>query len=400
MRRHFKTHGISHVALTAVAALAVITSTARADDWPLVRGDGFGTAVAQVSLPEAPEILWKYSAGKDAGFDATTVIANGVIYVGDNAGTMHAIRLADGSSVWKKGFPDSGFGAGAAIEADRLYIGDMNGAIYCLATADGKEVWQQKLEGEVYAGPSLNGHDVLFTCEAGTLSCRNKQDGKERWQFHIEAPLRCTPTIAGGRALLAGCDSVLHLIDVADGKEVGTVDIDGPTGSTPAMRDGRTFFGTESGTFFAINVPANKDEKSTVAWTYRDPQRNHPIRAAAALDKQVVIYGSQGKAIYGLDPATGDEKWKLPTRSRVESSPVIAGNRVVAATTAGKIYLLDTESGEVKWERDAGGSFVASPAVVDGKIVLGNSDGTLYCFGAKQDSAKKLNTEDTEKKAK
>ena len=98
---------------------------------------------------------------------------------------------------------------------------------------------------------------------------------------------------------------------------------------------------------------------------------------------RLVVYGSQGKAIYGLDPATGEVKWKLPTRSRIESSPVIAGNRVVAATAAGKLYLIDVATGEVKWENDFGGSFTASPAVVDGRIILGNSDGTLYCFGAK-----------------
>jgi outer membrane protein assembly factor BamB len=68
----------------------------------------------------------------------------------------------------------------------------------------------------------------------------------------------------------------------------------------------------------------------------------------------------------------------------VESSPVIAGNRVSAATVAGKMYLLDTTNGDVKWEYDAGGGFTASPAVVDGRIVLGNTDGTLYCFGSKK----------------
>lgn len=364
-------------------------ANAAADDWPLVRGDSHSTGVAKGSLPEALEVLWKYPAGQDAGFDATAVVSGGIVYVGDNAGTLHAVRLADGKEAWKKDFADSGFGAGAAIEGDRIYVGDMNGMIYCLQTSDGKEIWKEKLEGEVYAGPSLNGDDVLFTCEAGTLSCRNKSDGKERWQFHIEAPLRCTPTIAEGRALLAGCDSILHLVDVSDGKEVGTVDIDGPTGSTPAMRDGRTFFGTESGTFFAINVPADKAAKADVAWTYRDPQRNHPIRAAAAVDKNTLVYGSQGKAIYGFDPATGDKKWMLPTRSRVESSPVIVGDRAIAATTAGKIYLLDKATGDVKWEHDAGGGFIASPAVVDGKIILGNTDGTLYCFGAKQNNSKK-----------
>ena len=95
-------------------------ANAVADDWPVARGDGFGTGVAKGSLPETPEILWKYSASKDAGFDATAVVADGVVYVGDNAGTFHAVRLADGKEVWKKEFSERGFGAGAAIEGGRL----------------------------------------------------------------------------------------------------------------------------------------------------------------------------------------------------------------------------------------------------------------------------------------
>jgi outer membrane protein assembly factor BamB len=389
MKPHFK----SKFVVALICVLIVRVRSAAAEDWPLVRGDIFGSGVAKSAVPEAPELLWKHSAGKDAGFDATAVIADGVIYAGDNAGTLHAIRLADGSQVWKKEIPESGFGAGAAVEKGRIYIGDINGALFCLNAADGAEVWSKKLEGEVYAGPTLNGDDVLFTSESGTLSCRNKQTGEERWKFHIEAPLRCTPTIAAGRAAVAGCDSKLHLIDVSDGKEIETVDIDAPTGSTPAMQNERVYFGTEGGTFYAISFPHEGSKGGAVAWQYRDPQRNQPIRAAAAINDQIVVYGGQGKTIYALNPATGEEKWKLPTRARVESSPVIAGNRVVAATAAGKIYLLDVPTGEIKWEHDAGGSFIASPAVVDGRIILGNTDGTLYCFGARAKYG--LTTKDT-----
>ena len=255
-----------------------------------------------------------------------------------------------------------------------------------------KRNWNQKLEGEVYAGPTPNGDYVLFTCEAGTLTWLNKKDGKPHNTFRIEAPLRCTPTIAAGRVVLAGCDSRLHIIDVESGKEIDSVEIDAPTGSTAAMRDERAYFGTEGGTFYAINIPAAGDKKASIAWKYRDPQRNQPMRAAAAVSDQFVAFGSQSKAIYVLNPANGEEKWKLPTRTRVESGTVIAGNRVVAATASGKIYLLDAKSNEVKWEYDAGGGFTASPAVVDGRIILGNTDGTLYCFGPK-DKEKKLATE-------
>jgi outer membrane protein assembly factor BamB len=366
-----------------------------------VRGDILGTGVAHGEVSDSPELLWKFAGGKDAGFDATAVIADGVVYVGDNAGGFHAVRLAAGGEVWKKEFPDSGFGAGAAVDRDHIYVGDMNGVAYCLATADGKELWNKKLGGEVHAGPTVNGDDVLFTCEAGTLTCHNKNDGKERWQFHIEAPLRCTPTIAAGYAALAGCDSHLHMINVSDGKETHSIEIDAPTGSTPTMRDERVYFGTEGGTFYGISIGIAGDKSPTVLWTYHDPQRSQPIRAAAAVNDHIVVFGGQVKEIYGLNVSDGHERWKLPTKSRVESSPVIVGNRVVAATTGGKIYLLDAATGVVKWEYDAGGSFIASPAVANGKIVLGNTDGTLYCFGSSKNNNKSVateNTESTEKK--
>jgi outer membrane protein assembly factor BamB len=374
--------------LLALAHLSIGALCADAEDWPLVRGDAFGTGVANTALADDLDVLWKYPAGKDAGFDATPVIADGVIYIGDSAGTFHAVQLADGKRVWTKDFADSGFAAGAAIEKSRIYVGDVNGIVRCLAASDGKENWNQKLEGEVYAGPTPNGDYVLFTCEAGTLSWLNKKDGKSHNTFHIEAPLRCTPTIAAGRVLLAGCDSRLHIIDVESGKETDSVEIDAPTGSTAAMRDERAYFGTEGGTFYAISIPAARDKKASIAWKYRDPQRNQPMRAAAAVSDQFVAFGSQSKAIYVLNPTNGQEKWKLPTRSRIESGTVIAGNRVVAATAAGKIYLLDPKSNEVKWEYDAGGGFTASPAVVDGRIILGNTDGTLYSFGPKKTSKK------------
>src|SRR4051794_14598766 len=82
-----------------------------ADDWPVVRGDVLGTGVAKTALPENIDVIWKYSAGKDAAFDATAIIAAGIVYIGDSAGTFHAVRLSDGTGIWKKEFADSGFNA-------------------------------------------------------------------------------------------------------------------------------------------------------------------------------------------------------------------------------------------------------------------------------------------------
>jgi outer membrane protein assembly factor BamB len=364
--------------------MVLVAITAAAEDWPVVRGDTMGTGVAKSAVPEKLEVLWTYKASEDAGFDATAVVQNGRIYVGDSAGTFHAVNLTDGISVWTQQYTELGFAAGAAVDKERIYVGDLDGIFRCLAVADGKELWTYKLGAEVFAGPTPFGDDVLVTSESGTLVCLAAADGKERWKpFQIDAPLRCSPTISTGHVMLAGCDSILHIINVSDGNQTHTVDIDGPTGSTPAMRGERVFFGTEGGTFYAIETPADTSKKPSVAWTYHDKRRGQPIRSAAAVTDNVLVYGSQGKAIYALDPKTSDQKWMIPTRSRVESSPVIAGNLAIAATTAGKLYLIDVATGDVKYENDFGGSFIASPAVVHGRIVLGNTDGTLYCLGAK-----------------
>src|SRR6187200_2942267 len=140
MMPHFKA-----TMLLAIACIAICVPSVDADDWPLVRGDAFGTGVARTSVVDELDVLWKYPAGKDAGFDATPVIADGVIYIGDSAGTFHAVGLNDGKKKWTKDFADSGFAAGAAIEKGLIFVGDVNGIVRCLAANDGKENWNQKL---------------------------------------------------------------------------------------------------------------------------------------------------------------------------------------------------------------------------------------------------------------
>src|SRR5690606_38798396 len=107
------------------------------------------------------------------------------------------------------------------------------------------------------------------------------------------------------------------------------------------------------------------------------------IRTAAALGDEVVVYGTQAKAAYGLDLASGKQVWIFPTRTRAESSPVVAGGLAVVATQRGKLSLVDLADGKEEWEFDAGGGFLAAAVVVDGKLVIGNTDGKLYAFGAK-----------------
>jgi outer membrane protein assembly factor BamB len=366
---------------TSLLASMVLADSEAEDHWPLVRHDLHSSGVANSSLSSSVGLQWKYVA-EDAGFEATAVVSDGIIYIGDTDTAFHAIRLTDGKSIWKHSFEMAGFASAAAVQNGQIYVSDYDGLLWCLSTEDGHTLWSVELEAESYVGPIIYKESVLLTNDAGILTSLSIHDGQREWKYEIDAPLRCAPTIAAGQALLAGCDGKLHIVDANTGVLSATLPIDGPTGSTPAAHQDRAFFGTEQGTFYAIVLGTASETEPHIDWTYHDPQRRQSLRTAAAVDNRLVVYGSQGKSIYALEPSSGKLQWKVAVKSRVDSSPTITGDQVVCATVKGRIYLLDIETGATMWEYDAGGGFVGSPVVVAGQLILGNTDGTLYCFGS------------------
>jgi outer membrane protein assembly factor BamB len=64
----------------------------------------------------------------------------------------------------------------------------------------------------------------------------------------------------------------------------------------------------------------------------------------------------------------------------VESSPVIAGERVICGSSDKNIYMLELSTGKKVWSFEGDGSFVASAALAEGRMVIGCDSGLVYCF--------------------
>ena len=59
-----------------------------------------------------------------------------------------------------------------------------------------------------------------------------------------------------------------------------------------------------------------------------------------------MVLGGRDKMVRAIDLATGKPRWSFATRARVESSPAIAGDRVVVGSSDGKLYVLDLATGQ------------------------------------------------------
>lgn len=349
-------------------------------NWPMFRGNPLGTGRSLTKLPDKLELIWNYKV-PDGAFEGTAAIVDGSVFIGDLDGTVHALDLANGKKKWTYKV-ESGFAGSPSVRNGRIFIGDYDGVFYCL-DINGKLLWKYEAEAEINSGANFYGGNVLFGSQDATLYCLDQATGKLVWKYQIEDQIRCLPTVVADRCFVAGCDARLHIIDLKQGKGAAAVDIDGPTMVTPAVVGDSTCFGTEQGTAYSVNW-----KKARVNWQVEIDERGDSIRSSPAITKigndSVMIFGTRSKHIYAVRLADGKKAWEYKTRSMVDSSPVVCGDRVFFGTDRGKLIALDVNTGKVNWETDLGGTITASPAIADGRLIISNDRGTVFCFGQKQ----------------
>ena len=123
-------------------------------------------------------------------------------------------------------------------------------------------------------------------------------------------------------------------------------------------------------------------QTGVVAWKFEDADREFPVLASAAVSADCVIVGGRDKRLRRFDPGGGQVRWTFIAKGRIDSSPVIVGQRVLFGATDGILYAVDLASGKESWRFDTGSSLTAAPAVGDGCLVIGDHDGVIRCFGA------------------
>lgn len=361
-------HGFYILTLTLLLALPVAAA-----DWPVARGDARSSGVAEGKVSDSPKVKWTFSPD-DAAFEATPVVAGGMVYVGSLTGLFYALDLKTGEPAWSF-FTKLGFSAPAAVSAGRVFVGDSDGFFHALDAKTGKPLWKVETGGLMNAAPGFYKDRVLFTVESGELYCLETETGKEIWKYVSADQLRCGVTIQGETILLGGCDKSLQVVNAETGELADRLEVDAQTGATVAVNpSGNAFLGTEAAEVIAISP------KHEILWRYTPETRRGPFRSNAAVTDQRVYIGGQNRMLTCLDAKTGKEIWTFATRRNVDSSPVLAGERVIFHATEGKVHLLNAETGESVWSFEPGGTLIASPAVADGKIITVTSQGEVFCF--------------------
>lgn len=368
----------SSVYLGEATGASPATAPAMTSSWAFHGGGPLLGRAADLGPPPM-KLRWTYHADEDgdAGIEGAAAIANGLAYVADAKGVLHAIDLATGQRRWNYQAAVDGFATTPLIHENTILIGDLSGTFHAVGVDGGKKLWTLDTGAPIHA--SANAADVaanriVVSTDAGKVYCLNPVDGTVLWTVQAEDRINSAAAIAGDTAYIAGCDAKLRALNLADGTERFAADIGAVSGGSPAVVDGRIVVGTDGGRVVCLS------SDGAPLWSYEQIEDGAMVYASPAVADGIVVVGARDRRVHALSLSDGKPLWTFKARLDVDGSPVISGGRVYVGSKDKTLYVLELKSGKLLWEFKASRGITATPAIDAGVLIVGDNSGNVYCL--------------------
>jgi outer membrane protein assembly factor BamB len=275
----------------------------------------------------------------------------------------------------------------AAVYGETVIVGDAAGAVRALRVADGSVAWEVKSKGPVYSTPDVGGGRVVFGSTDGSVYSLDAATGKPAWKVTTHRPVVACPRIADGIVYIGSSDSVFRALDLATGQGVWSHEgIEGFVETRPLVADGKVVFGAWDGRLYALDAKTGH-----LAWTWQGDRPSLLYSPAAcwpvAANGRVFIVAPD-RRMTAIELATGREVWRTDRWAVRESLGLSEdGKRVYVRTTEDVIVAISSSAGspESVWETNAGFGYDINSAMLvekDGVVFCGTKNGLLIALDA------------------
>lgn len=342
--------------------------------WNIFRGDQAlrGYSGADIRFPMG--LKWTFQT--DDAIVAAAIIGNRTIFVSSIGGIVYALDL-NGNLKWKFE-TDNSIEAPALYLDGKVYIGNLSGTFYALDANTGKEIWRYQAENQIMGSANFftirNKIYLLVGSYDYFLHCLEGATGRLIWKYEADNYINGAPAIGNSMAMFGGCDGFLHMVNLENGKAVGKLEVATYIAGSVTISGKLAYTGDYDGLFSCIDT-----ELKEIKWQFDNPASNLPILGSPSVTAGKVVIGGQDKFVRCFDDE-GRQIWSFRAGGRLDASPVIVRNTVIAATMDGWLYALNLRDGTEMWSYEIGSAITHNPAVVDKRMVVGARDGFVYCF--------------------
>ena len=357
-----------------LASLAVVLPPPEVNTQWAQPGGGANKSYGNLALGDHPARVWSTSIPGSTPrrrLAAAPVIGGGLLYAMDTQGVVHALDAASGAARWSQAFKIKGdgaetvFGGGASYDAGKLFV----------------------------------------TTGFGEVAALDATSGKTLWKVHPAGPLRGSPTIAFGAVYIMTQNNELHALNAADGSELwqesssmGTTGVFGV--AAPAAGQGTVVAGFSTGELIAYRY-----ENGRVLWSDALARTSlstsvgvlTDIDADPIIDRGRVYALGQGGRMAAYELVTGQRIWELNLAGI--STPAVAGDWIFTLTDDAKLLCIARATGKVRWSaqlarfrnvaKKKDEHYWTGPVLAGNRLWVANTAGEVFVVDASDGAARR-----------
>ena len=366
--------------------------------------------VTHPALSAAPQPLFAVNVGEGdslrARITADPVVENGVIYTLDARATVTATAV-NGATVWSRdvtpGSDDinDASGGGIAVSNGRVFVTTGFGEVIMLDAATGAEIWTQDLDAPGASAPTVFGDLAYIVGRDGTGWALEVENGRIRWQVFatpavgvfgggagaaVNNELAIFPFPSGEVTATFRQGGLQRWSTVVSGARIGSAAATiSDIASDPVIDGGQVYAGNFAGQIVALDL-----DTGDRIWTARDGAINPVWPAGNALfvindiNELIRLNKSDGTAVWRIQlPGLVDSDGGFFRKSNevvAHYGPVLAGGRLIVASSDGLIRQFDPVSGNLVGSFEIPGGAASNPVVAGQTLYVVSKTGQLHAF--------------------
>lgn len=379
------------------------TGVTLSGEWANLGGNAAHSALVDTAsnlAAVAPTLVWSQNVGSNI-YMCSPVVGDGRVFIAtqddDNLLKCHvsAFDAATGRALWSHQLSNSVKGS-IVYDQGMVIVADGAHHVYAIDGATGKVRWEHQLAGFILP---INLHGlavadgVVYAGQGGSFTAIDVRTGKIVWKnksWGGGEGSTSTATVGGGVVIASGHWNGLFAHDTQDGSlrwKLSDSDTRFRDGSA-TFYDGNFYLASTSG-LFLIN-PQSGD----ILKTAKIDGVTFNAASAPVVTPRAVIVATSDRGVAAFDRLTFKRLWNYSTspaifysvpysqdyQCSVETSPVLVGKTLVFGASDGYLYGIDPTTGQYKWRRRIGAPIFSSPAISGDALYTADFAGNLYCF--------------------
>jgi outer membrane protein assembly factor BamB len=359
------------------------------------------------ALSANPVRVWSANIGKGtsrrARVSAAPVVADGRIFTMDAVSGVTATSTS-GATLWSAdltaAFDRGGqqSGGGLAFAGGRLFVATGYGELVALDPASGAVIWRQRLDAPVSGAPAAVDGAVFVVGRDGGAWGLDAKTGKVIWQATGTASKlgvvgTAAPAVGERAVIFPSAGGEIMAVTRLGGATVWSVSAAGERlgrafaatfdiTSDPVVAGDVTYAGTSAGRTIAISSSSGER-----IWSASEGALGPVLPVGGS----VFLVNDEARLVR-LDSATGAVIWSVdmpyfendkPKRRKgvfAHYGPVLAGGRLVVASSDGLLRFFSPTDGALMSTLDIPGGAAAQPALAGGVIYVVGGNGQLHAF--------------------